>query len=64
MKPANFLDSHEKFLLGVATKGGNLFFLKEKGQKCLKLVHVWLELTWFMFFMCTLEFQLSSYLML
>ena len=22
MKPANFLDSHEKFLIGVATKGG------------------------------------------
>lgn len=26
MKPANFLDSHEKFLIGVATKGG-IFFL-------------------------------------
>ena len=27
MKPANFLDSHEKFLIGVATKGGIFFFL-------------------------------------
>lgn len=26
MKPANFLDSHEKFLIGVATKGGIFFF--------------------------------------
>lgn len=24
--PKNFLDSHEKFLIGVATKGGNGFF--------------------------------------
>ena len=27
MKPANFLDSHEKFLIGVATKGGIFFFV-------------------------------------
>jgi hypothetical protein len=25
VKPANYLDSHEKFLIGVATKGGNAF---------------------------------------
>ena len=25
VKPATYLDSHEKFLIGVATKGGNGF---------------------------------------
>ena len=25
VKPANYLDSHEKFLIGIATKGGILF---------------------------------------
>ena len=25
MKPANYLDSNEKFLIGVATKGGTVF---------------------------------------
>lgn len=24
MKPATYLDSHEKFLIGVATKGGSI----------------------------------------
>lgn len=26
VKPANYLDAHEKFLISVATKGGNMFF--------------------------------------
>lgn len=30
MKPANFLDSHEKFLIGVATKGGTETCLCQK----------------------------------
>ena len=25
VKPANYLDSYEKFLIGVATKGGTVF---------------------------------------
>lgn len=25
-KPANYLDAHEKFLISVATKGGNMLF--------------------------------------
>lgn len=28
VKPANYLDSHEKFLIGVATKGGIYLFLR------------------------------------
>lgn len=27
VKPANYLDAHEKFLLGVATKGGRRCFV-------------------------------------
>ncbi|PPR82055.1 hypothetical protein GOBAR_AA38659 [Gossypium barbadense] len=37
-KPANYLDSHEKFLIGIATKGGNIYFSSNvnKAQKAQK----------------------------
>lgn len=42
MKPANFLDSHEKFLIGVATKGGNITHLLSINNYSQVFVH-WLQ---------------------
>lgn len=74
MKPANYLDAHEKFLIGVATKGGvktfSFFHDVHHYIKIEVLASLGLHFIWHTKLVCCnfyhvlmLRFQWSSYLM-
>ena len=47
VKPDKFLGLHEKFLIGVATKGGKLGSSNFVGLDCFSLAHIYTHCVWF-----------------